>query len=311
MRDAWIDGELMGASEATVPLLSHALHYGTAVFEGVRIYETDEGPAFFRLDDHLDRLMASADLYQLEVPYTPAELRRAAAELVIASGLTECYLRPIVFPAEGTMAVSPQGARVSTAMAVWEWGPYLGADGKRQGIRAMVSSWRRLSASSVIPAAKASAHYVNSGLAKLEAQRAGYEEAILLDCRGMVSEGSGENIFLVNDGVVSTPSPLSSILDGITRRSVVEIAFDRGMTVLERDISRHELYLADEVFLTGTAAELTPVREVDGRQVGNGTPGPVTVELGRLLDEAFRGCLPRFSNWSQPVGELAAKTTSS
>lgn len=309
MSSVWIDGELMKAEEATVPILSHALHYGTAVFEGVRAYATADGPAFFRLDEHLARLLTSAELYQLDVPYTLAELRQAAAELVVASDLSECYLRPIAFPAEGTMTVSPEGARVCVAMAVWEWGPYLGAEGKQRGIRAMVSSWQRISGGSAIPAAKASAHYLNSVLAKLEAQRAGYEEAILLDSRGMVSEGTGENVFIVVDGVVSTPSLVSSILDGITRRSVMAIAADLGLTVAERDISRQELYLADEVFVTGTAAELTPIREVDGRPVGGDCPGPVTTQLQRLLDEAFRGRLAGFESWSQSVAEIRSNAS--
>lgn len=302
---AWMDGDLMTAESATVPLLSHALHYGTAVFEGVRVYETEEGPAFFRLGDHLDRLFQSAAAYSLQVPYDREEMDRAATELVLASGLKECYLRPIVFPAEGSMAVSPQGARTCVAMAVWEWGPYLGEEGKRRGIRAKVSSWSRLSGTSVIPTAKASGHYLNSALAKLETQRAGYEEGILLDSRGMVSEGTGENIFLVTEGEIATPSLLSSILDGITRRSVIELAGKIGLSLVERDIARQELYLADEVFVTGTAAELTPLREIDDRPVGETCPGPVTAELQGLLDDALHGRLAEFRHWNQLIDKLA------
>lgn len=299
-----MDGELVPADAAKVPLLSHALHYGTAVFEGVRVYETAGGPAFFRLGDHIDRLLHSAASYSIEVPYGKAELERAAAEVVHASGLKECYLRPIVFPAEGTMSVSPQGARTCVAMAAWEWGPYLGDAGKQEGIRAKVSSWIRLPGDAVVSTAKAAGHYVNAALAKLETHRAGYEEGIMLDSRGMVSEGTGENIFLLADGVLVTPSVISSILEGITRRTVIELARDLGIAVTERDVARQELYSAREVFVTGTAAELTPIREIDDHPVGDGRPGPVTSRLQTRLDEVLRGRLPEYRRWNQLVGEL-------
>lgn len=301
MIDAWVDGELMPSERATVPLLSHGLHYGTAVFEGARVYETAAGPALFRYDEHLDRLYRSAALYSLEIPYSKGELRAATHELVARSGLRACYVRPIAFPAEGTMAVSPRGARTSVAIAVWEWGAYLGDDGKRNGIRAKVSSWARLGGDAVMPGAKAAGHYLNAALAKLETERAGYDEGIMLDRRGMVGEGTGENIFLVQDGALATPPATSSILDGITRRSVIEIARDLGIAVVEREIARQELYLADEIFVTGTAAELTPLREVDDRPVGAGCPGPVTARLQATLDDALHGRLERYSHWNELV----------
>ncbi|NLT05196.1 MAG: branched-chain amino acid transaminase [Solirubrobacterales bacterium] len=300
---AWVDGEIMPAQEATVPLLCHGLHYGTAVFEGIRAYATPRGPALFRLDDHLDRLLDSATLYALEIPYSRDELRAATHELVARSGLASCYVRPIAFPvsADGTMRVCPLGASTTVAIAVWEWGAYLGEAGKRDGIRAKVSSWQRISEESLLPAAKAAGHYLNSVLASVEAQRAGYEEAILLDSTGHVSEGAAENVFVVRDGRIATPTLCNAILDGITRQSTIAIARDLGLEVAERNVGRHELYIADEVFVTGTAAELTPVREVDDRVVGDGRPGPVTLRLQSALDDALHGRTERWAHWSEPV----------
>jgi branched-chain amino acid aminotransferase len=299
--EAWIDGEFVSAADASVPLLSHALHYGTAVFEGMRAYDTPRGPAVFRHDEHLDRLFASAALYYIDLPYTRAELKAATNELIARSGLAACYVRPIAFRAEGTMAVSPLAARVCVAIAIWEWGSYLGDEGKRNGIRAKVSSWRRVDGDALIPAAKAAGHYLNAALAKIETERAGYEEGILLDRRGMLSEGTGENVFLVIDGQLVTPAVSASILHGITRRSVMQIAGDLGIPVVERDVPRGELYLADELFVTGTAAELTPVREVDDLPVGDGRPGPMTLRLQQALDAALTGRDERYLHWSEPV----------
>lgn len=310
--DVWLDGEFMTAAEATVPLLSHGLHYGTAVFEGARVYETPRGSALFRYQDHIDRLFRSAGLYSLKVPYSKAEVHEATRELVLRSGLSACYVRPIVFPGEGTLTISPLDTRVRVGIAVWEWGAYLGEAGKRDGIRAKVSSWTRVGGDAVIPFAKAAGHYVGAALAKLESQRAGYEEGILLDQRGMVSEGTGENIFVVVDGTLATPGLASSILDGITRRSVLEIARDVGVEAVERDITRQELYLADEVFVTGTAAELTPVREVDDHPIGDGRPGPITRCLQMELDDALHGRSERYAHWNEPVAseDLGAAATS-
>jgi len=308
--EVWIDGAFVPAAEASVPLLSHALHYGTAVFEGIRVYDTPAGPAVFRHREHLDRLARSAALYAMDVPYSPEQLRAATHELVRRSGLRACYVRPLVFRAEGTMTVSPLAARVAVAIAVWEWGSYLGEDGKRDGVRAKVSSWRRLGGDAVLPAAKASGHYLNAVLAKLETERAGYDEGILLDQRGMVSEGTGENVFLVRDGTLVTPAISASILDGITRSSVIEIARDLGVAVVERDVPRQELYLADELFVTGTAAELTPVREIDDRPVGDGRPGALTRRLQRALEDALHGRSERYRAWNDVVGERSPSSTS-
>jgi len=297
----WLNGELVAPSEARVSVLSHALHYGTAVFEGMRVYETADGPAAFRHADHLDRLFRSAELYCIPIPWSREQLRAAADEVVLRSGLRSCYVRTLAFRGTGTMAVSPLAAGVEVAIAAWPWAPYLGEDGKREGVRAKVSSWRRIGGEALIPASKASGHYLNSALAKIETERAGYDEGILLDARGMVSEGTGENVFVVHGDVLATPSLTSSILPGITRASVIEIARDLGYEVRERDIARGELASADELFVTGTAAELTPVREVDDIAVGDGRPGPVTLRVQAVLEDAFHGRDPRYAHWAERV----------
>lgn len=298
----WMDGDLVPWDEAKIHVLTHGLHYGTGVFEGVRCYDTDSyGPAVFRHDDHLDRLERSCKLYYMPLPFTREVLRDATLELVGRNGLRSCYIRPIVFRAYGTMGLYPLDAPVSVAIAAWEWGSYLGDEGKRQGVRAKVSSWRRLSPESLIPHAKASGQYLNSVLAKIEAQKAGYEEAILLDDHGHVCEGSGENLFVVRDGRIYTPPQTASILDGINRKSVIEIAGDLGYQVVERDIARAELYLADELYCTGTAAELTPIREVDDHPVGDGGVGPVTRAVQGAFEDALHGRNPQYHKWLDPV----------
>ncbi len=303
----WHNGELVAWEDAKVHVLTHGLHYGTGVFEGVRAYETERGPAIFRHDDHIDRLFKSAELYYMPIPYSRDELRRATHELLIANGLRECYIRPIVFRGYGTMGLFPLEAPVDVSIAAWPWGAYLGEGSAEGGIRAKVSTWRRLPSDSVNPQAKASGTYLNSILAKIEATKAGYEEAILLDPAGYVCEGSGENLFMVVDGRVVTPSLASGALDGITRRSLIQIAGDRGYEVVEREIARAELYLADEVFMTGTAAELVPVREIDDHDVGHGGRGPVTAELQRVFMDALRGRELRYSAWLDHV-EVPAPT---
>jgi branched-chain amino acid aminotransferase len=303
---AWFNGELTPLEEARVPLLSHALHYGTAVFEGMRVYETEHGPAAFRHGEHVDRLIRSATLYYMAIPWSREQLREATSAVVHANGFRSCYVRSLVFRGTGTMNVSPAAAAVEVAIAAWPWAPYLGEEGKRAGVRAKVSSWRRIGGDALVPAAKASGHYLNSALAKLETERAGYDEGILLDARGMVSEGTGENIFLVHGGVLSTPALTSSILPGITRMSVIEIARDLGLEVRERDVARCELAAADELFVTGTAAELTPIREVDDIPVGDGRPGPVTLRIQAILEDAFRGRDPRYAHWAESVAAPAA-----
>ncbi|HUB76211.1 MAG TPA: branched-chain amino acid transaminase [Solirubrobacteraceae bacterium] len=293
----WQNGELVPWDEARVHILTHGLHYGTGVFEGIRCYETERGPAIFRHDDHLDRLERSAKLYYMEIPYSREQLRLATHELITRNGLRSCYIRPIVFRGYGQMGLNPLDAPIDVAIAVWEWGAYLGEQGKRDGVRAKVSSWERISPRALIPHAKASGQYLNSVLAKIESLKAGYDEAILLDEHGRVCEGTGENVYIVRDGVIITPPQTASILDGISRRAILQIARDLGYETLERDIARAELYHADEVFLTGTAAELVPVREVDDQTVGAGRPGEVTVVLQRAFDDALHGRSERYDEW--------------
>jgi branched-chain amino acid aminotransferase len=297
----WHNGELVAWEDAKVHVLTHGLHYGTGVFEGERAYETALGTAIFRHQDHLDRLFKSAELYYMPIPYTLEELRTATHELIAANGLTECYIRPIAFRGYGQMGINPLEAPVEVSIAVWPWGAYLGEDGKRSGIRAKVSSWRRIPHDSLIPHAKACGQYLNSVLAKIESTKAGYQEAILLDAQGFVSEGSGENIYAVREGQLLTPPQTASILDGINRRSVLRIARDLGIEVVERNLARAELYLADEVFLSGTAAELVPVREIDDHAIGTGEPGPITREIQRVFDDALHGRDPRYVDWLDVV----------
>jgi branched-chain amino acid aminotransferase len=291
----WMNGEFVAWEDAKVHVLSHALHYGTGVFEGIRAYDTERGTGIFRHQDHLDRLERSARLYYMDLPYPKEQLRDVTHELIVRNGLRSCYIRPIVFRGSGPMGLNPLENRVEAAIAVWEWGAYLGEEGKRHGVRAKVSSWRRISPASLIPHAKASGQYLNSVLAKIESMNAGYDEAILLDDVGRVCEGTGENVFVVKDGVISTPPQTASILDGINRKSVMEIARDLGYRVVERDIARAELVMADELFLTGTAAELTPLREVDDIEIG--PPGPITREIQAVFDDALHGRAERYLGW--------------
>ena len=297
----WLNGEFVAWEDAKVHVLTHGLHYGTGVFEGIRAYRTEQGTAIFRHTEHLHRLYKSAGLYHMALPYELEELRRATHELISRNGLRSCYIRPIAFRGYGQMGLFPLEAPVDVSIAAWEWGAYLGEEGKRTGIRAKVSSWRRISADSLIPHAKASGQYLNSVLAKVESTKCGYDEAILLDDIGHVCEGSGENIFLVRDGAIHTPPPTAGILDGINRRSIIELARDLGYTVVERDIDRGELYLGDEVFLTGTAAELVPVREIDDHAVGGGTPGEVTSRLQQSFDDVLHGRAQRYLDWLDVV----------
>jgi branched-chain amino acid aminotransferase len=293
----WMNGDFVAWEDAKVHVLTHGLHYGTGVFEGIRCYDTERGPAVFRHRDHLDRLLRSAELYYMPMPYSVEQLRAATHELITRNGLRSCYIRPIAFRGYGQMGLNPLDAPVDVTIGAWEWGAYLGEDGKRDGIRAKVSSWRRISPDSLIPHAKASGQYLNSVLAKVESVKAGYEEALLLDDQGHVCEGTGENVYLVSDGEILTPGQHNSILDGITRRSVLQIARDLGYRVTERDVSRAELYLADEVFLSGTAAELVPVREIDDHVIGGGRPGEVTRVLQSAFEDAIHGRSERYREW--------------
>jgi branched-chain amino acid aminotransferase len=305
----WMNGELIPWEDAKVHVLTHALHYGTGVFEGVRAYETERGTAVFRHAEHVDRLFRSASMYYMDIPFTKEQIREATLDLVARSGLRSCYIRPVVYRGMGPMGLNPLDSPVDVFIAVWEWGAYLGEEGKRLGVRGKVSSWRRLGADAVIPAAKATGQYLNSVLAKVEATKAGYEECILLDQRGMVCEGTGENLFVIKDGVIATPGFPSAILGGITRMSVMQIAHDLGYEVVERDVARGELYVADEIFMTGTAAELTPLREVDDHPVGTGEPGPVTRAIQDAFEDALHGRSERYASWLDLVPQPARATT--
>lgn len=294
-----MNGKMVPWNEAKVHVLTHGLHYGTGVFEGIRCYDTELGPAIFRSRDHYERLEISGGLYYMELGYTVDELIAATHELISRNGLRSCYIRPIAYRGYGQMGLFPLDCPVDVSIAAWEWGSYLGEEGKNNGIRAKVSSWRRISGESLVPQAKASGQYLNSILAKVESHKAGYEEAILLDTHENVCEGTGENIFIVRDGEISTPPQTASILDGITRKSIIQIARDLGYTVVERDIARAELTLADEVFLTGTAAELVPVREIDDHSLGS--PGEVTKVLQAKYEDALYGRAEEYREWLDVV----------
>jgi branched-chain amino acid aminotransferase len=294
----WMNGELVDWADAKVHVGAHALHYGTGVFEGIRCYDTAKGPAVFRLVDHLQRLHDSARLLYMELPYSVQELRQATHELVRSNGLPACYLRPIAFYGYSELGVSPAGNPIDTVIMSWPWGAYLGEDSQTKGVSAKVSSWKRVGPNVIPHVAKATGIYLNSMLATTEARRAGYEEAILLTDNGFVADGPGENIFVVKDGVIRTPPLSTSILPGITRDSVITIARELGYVIEEADIIRADLLLAEEVFMTGTAAEVTPVRAVDDVQIG---VGPVTLELQRAYLDAVNGRDERWEGWLDPV----------
>lgn len=297
----WMDGKLVDWEDAKIHVLTHALHYGTGVFEGIRAYETPRGAGVFRLTDHIMRLFRSAQVYMIDVPFTPEQLIEGAKDTVRASGLRSCYVRPIVFHGYGEMGLNPLNAPVNVAIAVWAWGTYLGDDCLENGARLIVSSWRRPDPN-VLPAqAKATGQYLNSGLAKVEALKAGYDDAIMLSQDGRVAEGTGENLFLVRDGILVTPSQATGILQGITRDSIFTIAGDLGYEIVEQALVRSDIYTADEAFLTGTAAEVTPIREVDNRPIGTGTRGPITKEIQQTYFAAVKGEIDRYASWIEHV----------
>ena len=290
----WMNGELVDWADAHVHVGVHGLHYGSGVFEGIRCYETEEGPSVFRLVEHLKRLESSARLLYMELPYSVEEIRAATHELIAVNGLPECYVRPIAFYGYGELGVSTAGNPVEVVIMSWPWGAYLGEDSLRQGITAKISSWKRIGPNVIPHVAKATGIYLNSMLATTEAKRAGYDEAILLTDDGYVADGPGENIFVVKDSIIVTPPLSTSILPGITRESVIEIGRELGYDVEEHSLIRSDLYLADEVFMTGTAAEVTPVRAVDDHEIG---VGPVTLELQKVYLDAVRGRDSRWSHW--------------
>lgn len=292
----WFDGSFVPWDDAKIHVLTHALHYGYAIFEGIRCNSTPEGPAVFRLKEHIDRLFDGASTYRMKLPYTREQLVSACLNLVKENGLQDCYVRPIVFSSAGEMGVNPLKNKVVGAIACWEWGAYLGDEGMEKGIRCMISSWSRIDSRILPPQAKCSANYANSILAKTDALAAGYDEAILLTLQGNVAEGSGENIFRVKNGELYTPTTESGILGGITRASVIQIARDSEIPVHELDFTREELFTADEVFLSGTAANITPIREIDGRTIGNGDH-PITRRIQKAYLDAIHGRDDRYKAW--------------
>jgi branched-chain amino acid aminotransferase len=292
----WMDGAMVDWDEARVHILTHTLHYGLGLFEGIRCYQTDRGPAIFRLPEHVSRLFEGAHIIGMPFPFTEDQITSAIKQTVRENALEECYIRPLVYVGYGKMGLNPLGIPMRVAIAVWPWGAYLGEEGLASGIRVRISSFTRHHPNIMMTKAKVVGNYANSQLAKVEAVQTGYDEALLLDPAGYVAEGSGENVFIVRHGILKTP-PLMSILDGITRASVIEVARLEGIPLREEPLSRDELYIADEMFFTGTAAEITPVREVDKRAIGTGKPGPLTKRLQRQFFDIVHGRDERFKEW--------------
>ncbi|HEX4596619.1 MAG TPA: branched-chain amino acid transaminase [Burkholderiaceae bacterium] len=301
-RDGWIwfDGKMVPWREATTHVLTHSLHYGLSVFEGVRAYKTSAGTAIFRLREHTERLFNSARIFMMQIPYTPEQLMDAQRQVVRNNKLESCYLRPIAFYGSEKMGVSPIGAKVHVAIAAWPWGAYLGEDGLQKGIRVKTSSYARHHINVSMVRSKTGGHYVNSILANLEATRDGYDEALLLDTQGFVAEGAGENLFIVRGGQVFEPQLVSG-LAGITRHTVIELARDLGLPLQARPMTRDDVYLADEAFFSGTAAEITPIRELDGRPIGTGQRGPITEKIQTAFFDAVNGRTPRYREWLTAV----------
>lgn len=292
----WMDGTFVDWDNAQVHVLSHTLHYGMGVFEGIRCYDTAAGPAIFRLPEHIARLFNSAHIAGLKMPFSHEEIGQAIIDTVKVNEVRECYIRPLVYLGYGELGINNSHCPVCVSIAVWPWGAYLGEGALADGIRVCISSYTRHHVNVMMTKAKVVGNYANSQLAKMEAIHSGYDEAIMLDVQGNVGEGSGENVFIIRDGVLKTP-PLTAILEGITRNSVIDLARHMGLTVRETVFSRDELYIADEVFFTGTAAELTPIREVDNRIIGNGFPGPITHKLQQAFFRIVQGKDDAFKSW--------------
>jgi len=292
----WMDGKFVDWDKANVHVMTHTLHYGLGVFEGIRCYETGNGPAIFRLKEHVERLFKSAHIFMLKIPYSQKEIENAIVQTVKINKIKECYIRPIVYIGYGAMGLYPKENPVNVAISAWPWGAYLGDEGLKKGIRVKVSSFIRNHVNSQMSRGKVCGYYINSQLAKREAISCGYDEALLLDTEGYVSEGSGENVFIVRNNRLKT-TPLTSILEGITRDSIMEIARDNGIEVIEERFTRDELYIADEAFFTGTAAEVTPIREVDGRTIGAGKPGEITRKLQSVFFDIAKGRNKKYKSW--------------
>ncbi|GJL53550.1 MAG: branched chain amino acid aminotransferase [Nitrospirales bacterium] len=297
----WMDGTFVEWNEASVHVLTHSLHYGLAAFEGIRCYQGVEGSAIFRLSEHVDRLFESAHITMMTIPFSKKDVTEAIIETVRINDLKSCYIRPIVYLGYGPMGVYPGDNPVRLAIAAWPWGAYLGDDALANGIRAKISSFTRHHVNVSMTRAKISGYYVNSILAKWEAKKSGYEESILLDPDGYVAEGTGENVFIVSKGILKT-TPLTSILEGITRSSMIQLARDKNIEVVEERFTRDAMYVADEIFLTGTAAEVTPVRELDDRVIGSGKPGLITSTLQKGFFSIVQGKDPVYAHWLMPVG---------
>jgi branched-chain amino acid aminotransferase len=295
-----MNGELVPWKDAKVPFLTHALHYGTGVFEGIRCFRTSKGPAIFRLKEHITRMMESAEIYLMKMPYSPVEIADAVKTTVSANKLEECYIRPLAYYGYGEMGLNPLPNKVSLGIAAWRWDSYLGEKAEREGVRCQVSSWRRVHPSTMPPQAKSTANYANGGLAKIEALKAGYDEAIMLNMEAMVAEASAENIFRIKDGILSTPPASAGVLRGVTRDTIIRVAIDMEIEFRRSDISREELYTSDELFLTGTAAGVTPVREVDGRKIGSGN-WPVTERLRKAYTNIVHGGDEKYAKWLTPI----------
>lgn len=292
----WMDGNFVEWDDAKIHVLTHSLHYGLAVFEGIRCYKTEQGSAVFRLKEHVERLFKSAHIFTIKIPFSEKEIAEAIKQTIRVNKMDSCYIRPIVFLGYGNMGVYPKNNPVHVAIAVWRWGAYLGEGSLHKGIRVKISSFIRNHVNSNMSRGKISGYYVNSQLAKMEAISCGYDEAILLDTEGYVSEGSGENIFIVRRGILKT-TPLTSILEGITRDTVITIAKDLGIEVKEERFTRDELYISDEAFFTGTAAEITPIIEVDGRTIGSGNRAPITEKIQSIFFDIVKGKNQRYIHW--------------
>lgn len=296
LKKIWMDGKLVDWEDAKIHILTHALHYAFAVFEGIRCNLTSLGPAIFRLEEHIDRFLNSAKIYRMNLGYCKKELAEASVEVVRANGLSDCYLRPIAYTGYGAMGLNPLKSPIRVAIPLWEWGPYLGEQGLHDGVRCMVSSWVRIDSRALPPQAKCAANYANSALAKMEVISAGYDEAIMLNSGGMVAEGPGENIFRVKDGILSTPPASSGILRGITRDTIIQFAKDLGITFYRNDFTREELFTSDELFFSGTAVGVAPIKEVDGRHIGN-SEYPTALKLQKLYNNTITGKSKKYAKW--------------
>ena len=297
----WMDGELVEWDKATTHILTHTLHYGNGAFEGIRAYETDRGPAVFRLTPHIKRLFNSCKILFIDVPYTLEQLVEATKETVRVNEVPSCYIRPLVYLGYGEMGLNPLPCEVKVAIACWPWGAYLGDEGIRKGVRMMISSWQRHDPNAMPPAAKGVGHYVNSQMAKISAVKAGYDEAILLSPQGYVSECTGENIYIIRDDTIITPPVSAGALEGVTQQAIFAIAKDLGIDIRFDNILRSDLYTADEAFLSGTAAEVVPIRSVDDREIGD--PGPITRRVQETFYAAVRGQVDRYKDWNEHVNE--------